>query len=77
MFLPIEFLVVGAAIAKNKKQVTSKEVAEYQKKCDIPLEWGEDELHYCSYNDKTDTYILNDNLQLHPQIIQILLGIAR
>lgn len=29
MFLPIEFLVIGAAITKNKKQVTSKEVAEY------------------------------------------------
>lgn len=73
MHLPVEFLVIGTALTKRKNKVSSEEVAKYRKKCEYPLEWdSEGKLHYCTYDEKEDIYTVQNNLPLHPQIIQIL-----
>lgn len=76
-FIPVELLIIGASMRLKKKKVTSKEVAEYRKLCPYPLEYdSENTLHYCTYDEKNDTYTIKDNLKIHPYILKILTNIS-
>lgn len=73
MHLPVELLVIGAAIISHQKQVTSKEVDKYAKRCNLPLEYDSaNELYYCDYDEEKDTYTIKDDVSLPPYVLQLL-----
>ena len=68
---PIEFMIICAAMRQNKKTVSSTEVNAFMNTIKQPLEYNsENKLQFCTYNDKDDTYTINDNIP--PNILQIL-----
>ena len=74
MYLPYEFLIIGAAITLGKKTVTNKVVSKYYSRCKYPIEYdSEDKLYYCSF--EKDKYTISDNIQVPPYILQILTSI--
>lgn len=76
--LPIEYLILGTSLWLQKNTVTSKEVSEYKKHCIYPLEYdSENKLNFSSYDEKSDTYTVRDNLLLPPQVIKMLMDMVK
>lgn len=68
-YFPVEFMVLGAAVRLRKRTVTSREVSDFQKTFQYPLEFGA-ELRFSVYDEGKDEYTINNNIP--PYILNIL-----
>lgn len=75
LFLPEEFLVIGASLKFNKGTFVSEDdVHKYMKICPFPIEYSDEEYHYIKFNeDKHGWDITIPNV--HPYILQILTNV--
>lgn len=76
-FIPVELLIIGTSLQLQKTKVSSEEVSKFKKLCPYKLEYNsENSLFYSTYDEKTDTYTIKDNLRLPPQVIKILIDMV-
>lgn len=77
-FIPVELLILGTSIQLQKNTVSSKEVSEFKKLCPYKLEYdSENQLFYSTYDEKSDMYTIKNNLRLPPQVIKLLMEMAK
>lgn len=77
MYIPEEFVIIGAALSliggqvSLKQKVHVKEVCDYMKKLKVPIEYYEDDYKYCEL--EGEYWVIKRQPDFDPRILSFLL----
>ena len=77
LFLPEEFLVLGAFIQKRStnNKVSQEDVHNFIKRCKFNIEYSDEPFKYIKFDDKNNEWIILRMPDIHPYILNILTSI--